>query len=342
MCEQGCDPSVFNDDERNRPHPLPFRLRAAFFCASIDQETNPDGSLGAGDPLAESRYRHPSMRSTLFTSVLLSLVLGGLLVGCSSSDRLAYSGPQEAYEKGVVRYEEGDYQDAIRFFRAVFEYGRGNEWAPEARFKLAMAQRKLNKHLVAANEFRRFVQLYRNNELVPQAQFERANSYYLRSPMYRLDQSDSHQAISLFRLFMERYPNHELVSEAQEKIDELRAKLAHKEYAAGRLYERRDMWRAATRVYESAFDQYPDTPWADDLLLGALRSYVQYADRSVEQKQADRYQKAIDNYNRLAQLFPDSELLSRAEELYTEAQGKLEEVQQDQSLAREGTSSESR
>jgi outer membrane protein assembly factor BamD len=190
----------------------------------------------------------------------------------------------------MAQFEEEDYQQAIRLFRAVFEYGRGNEWAPQARFQLAMAQRELGKHLVAANEFQRFAQLYRRSDMLPRAEFERANSYYLRSPMYRLDQTDSREAISLFRLFIDRHPNHERVPEAKEKINELRAKLAHKKFGAGRLYERRDMWGAATTVYEGIFDQYPDTPWADNALLGAVRSYVRYADRSVENKQADRYQ----------------------------------------------------
>jgi len=281
------------------------------------------------------------MRTSALVSVLLAALLGAL-VGCSGGNQLTYRGPEEAYNKGVEEMEDDDYQQAIRFFRAVFEYGRGNQWAPDARFKLAMSQRALGKHLVAANEFQRFAQLYRNDEKLARAEFERANSYYLRSPMYRLDQSDSEQAISLFRLFIDRHPNHELVPEAEEKIDELRAKLARKKYEAGQLYERRNMWQAATTVYERAFDQYPDTPWADNALLGAVRTYIRYADRSVQNKQADRYQKAIENYNRLTQLFPESDLLGQAESLYSEARSKLDRVQEresDQSLAQEDTSS---
>jgi outer membrane protein assembly factor BamD len=280
------------------------------------------------------------MRSSVLVPVLLGALVG-LLVGCSGSGQLSYSGPEEAYQKGMDQFEDEDYQQAVRLFRGVFEYGRGNEWAPKARFQLAMAQRELGKYLVAANEFQRFTQLYRNSELLPRAEFERANSYYLRSPSYRLDQSDSREAISLFRLFIDRYPNHELVPEAKEKIEELRGKLARKKYAAGQLYEERDMWKAATTVYENVFDQYPDTPWADDALLGAVRSYIRYADRSVQRKQADRYQKAIQNYNRLTQLFPESDLINEAEELYSEAQNKLDRVQArdgEQSLAQEDTS----
>ncbi|WP_103029752.1 outer membrane protein assembly factor BamD [Salinibacter altiplanensis] len=280
------------------------------------------------------------MRTSALAPVLVFSLLGAL-VGCSSGTQLTYSGPEEAYEKGIAEMEEGDPQQAIRFFRAVFEYGRGNEWAPDARFKLAMAQRELSKHLVAANEFQRFTQLYRNDDLLARAEFERANSYYLRSPAYRLDQSDSEQAISLFRLFIDRHPNHELVPKAEKRINELRAKLARKKYEAGRLYEQRNMWQAATTVYERAFDQYPDTRWADDALLGAVRAYIRYADRSVESKQAERYRKAIENHNRLTQLFPESTVLGRAEDLYSEAREKLDRVQAregEQSLAQEDTS----
>ncbi len=75
------------------------------------------------------------MRTSAFVPVLLFALLGAL-VGCSGGTELTYSGPEEAYKKGVAEMEEGDHQQAIRFFRAVFEYGRGNEWAPDARFKL--------------------------------------------------------------------------------------------------------------------------------------------------------------------------------------------------------------
>ena len=280
------------------------------------------------------------MRLSVVASLLSLVALVGL-VGCSGSQKIAPSGPNDAYEKGMAEYQEEDYDRAIRYFRSVFNYGRGNEWAPEAQLQLAMAQRQKNKHLVAANEFQRFTQLYRNHTKVPLAEFEQAKSYYLRSPEYQLDQTDTRKAIDLFQLFIDRHPEHSRVPEAREMVNELRAKLAHKQYDAARLYERREMWRAATESYRRVFDQYPETPWADNALLGALRSYVRYADRSVRDKQAERYQKALDQYAQLRQLFPESALLERAEPLQAEAQRKLERVrerEQSQSIAQEGPS----
>jgi outer membrane protein assembly factor BamD len=277
------------------------------------------------------------MRLSVLVSALSLVALAGL-VGCSSGNKIDASSPKTAYEKGMTEYEEGDYAKAVKYFQTVFNYGRGNEWAPEAQFQLAMAQRKREKHLVAANEFKRFAQLYRNNAKVPIAEFEQAKSYYLRSPNYHLDQSDTKKAIELFQLFIDRYPDHELLSEAKANIDEMQEKLAHKQYDAARLYERREMWEAATESYRSLFDQYPETPWADDALLGSLRSYVEYANLSVQRKQAERYQKALDQYAQLQQLFPKSPLLEKAREYKSEAERKLERVQQrerQQSLAQD-------
>lgn len=266
-------------------------------------------------------------------------------MGCTGGNQITHSGPEEAYKKGMDEYEDEDYEDAIQYFRAVFDYGRGNEWAPDAQFQLAMAQRKQGKYLVAANEFERFQQLYRTDDRVPRAQYERARAYYSQSPSYHLDQSNTKQAISLFQLFIDRYPDHELVSDAEEKVAELREKLAHKKYDAGTMYEQRRMWRAATETYERVFDQYPDTEWADNALLGAVRSYVRYADRSIARRQAERYQQAIDYYARLEQLFPDSPLLDEAKPLRDEAERKLEDVrerEERQSLAEEDTSGDAR
>lgn len=279
------------------------------------------------------------MRFSVLASVLsLALLVG--LVGCSGSQRVTHNSPEEAYEKGMAEFEDGDYEKAIRYFRGVLSYGRGNDRGADAQFQLAMAQRERGKYLVAANEFERFRQLYRNDPRVPRAEYEQARAYYSRSPDYQLSQTDTRKAIELFELFTDRHPNHELVPDAQDKIDELRAKLARKQYDAGKLYEQRDMWRAASKSYESVFDKYPDTPWADDALLGALRSYVEYADRSIRQKQAERYEQAIAQYDRLAQLFPESSLLDEANSLRDEAQRKLERVREQEereSFAQEGT-----
>jgi outer membrane protein assembly factor BamD len=276
------------------------------------------------------------MRIRTFSSALVLML--AVLVGCSGGGRITHQSAEQAFQKGKTAFQNEDYGDAIDYFRAVFQYGRGNQYAADAQYFLGASYREQERYLLAANEFKRFLQLYRNNERAPQVEFERALMYYRLSPHYKLDQSDTQSAISYFQLFIERHPGHELVPKAREHIQTLRSKLAHKKYAAAELYETREMWRAATETYKGIFDQYPDTPWADDALLGTIRSYIEYADRSIQSKRDDRLQKAIDTYNRLAQVFPESPLLNEAEALYSEARSKLADMQQGESLATEEAS----
>ena len=149
-------------------------------------------------------------------------------------------------------------------------------------------------------------------------------TYYERAPGYQLDQTDTQRAVDYFLLFLNRHPNSEYRQEAEAKIAELREKMARKQYETAGLYERREIFEAAALSYESVFDQYPETAWADDALLGAIRMYIAFAEQSIEERQEERLQRAVQNYERLVQIFPDSPHLAEAESLYEEATAQLE------------------
>ncbi len=275
-----------------------------------------------------------SYRTSFLGLAVAALVL--LLAGCASGNTLRYDSAQDAFEKGLDAYEEEEYERAISYFRAVFTYGRANEWADDAQLYVARAYREQKRYVLAATEYGRFIELYRTDERVPQAEYERAMAYYRLSPQYQLDQTDSRRAISFFQLFLDRYPRHELADEAEAKVEELQNKLARKRYEAAELYERREMYGAATVYFESVFDEYPQTPYADDALLGAIRAYLNYSDLSIRAKQDERLRRAVENYERLVQVFPESEHLKEAEALYERAARQLDELEEESSLAGAG------
>ncbi|TDI76617.1 MAG: outer membrane protein assembly factor BamD [Bacteroidetes bacterium] len=254
---------------------------------------------------------------------LIPILTSTLLVGCSNSSRVRYDSPQEAYTKGMEAYENERYRTAGEYFQGVFDFGRTHEWAAESQLFLARSYRGDRQYLLAANEFGRFIQIYRSDDRVPEAEFELALTYLDRSPAYDLDQDPTEDAIQKFRLFISRNPNHQLVPEAQKRILELREKLAQKMFTVGMQYERRGLFRAAAISYESVFDNYYDSDVADDALLGALRSYYAYSQESVFGAQAERLQKAEDNYDRLLQIFPQSPVLKDAELVYEDVQRAL-------------------
>jgi outer membrane protein assembly factor BamD len=254
------------------------------------------------------------------TPLFLTLMFSVLLSACAGRGRVRYDTPQQAYDKGLAEYEDGNYETATEYLQGVFDFGRTHQWAADAQLLLARTYRQNEEFLLAANEYTRFMQIYRSDPRVAEAEYELAMTYYDRSPMYRLDQTDTERAIVQFRLFIERYASNPLVQDAQERITELRSKLARKQIHTAELYERREYYNAAAVSYEAAFDRYYDTEYADDALLGAMKAYYQLANGGVRDLQAERLDHAESNYDRLIQIFPDSPLIKEAEAVYTEMQ----------------------
>ena len=265
----------------------------------------------------------PTIRpSTLVFGILASL----LLAGCAGSGALRHNNPQEAYERGLELYERERYDRAAEHFQAVFDFGRAHEWASDAQYHLAQSYYHNKDYILAASEFSRFSELYRSDPRVPEAEYWRAMAYYQLSPSFQLDQTDTERAIDQFVSFIERFPDHPRTDDATERIFELQEKLARKVYESARMYERREYYEAAALEYERAFDEYATTQWADDALIGAIRAWLEYAERSVALRQAERLQRAADAYQRLIQVFPDSPLIREAETLYQRVASRLEEL----------------
>ncbi len=257
--------------------------------------------------------------------ILKSFFLIGVILisACSGTSRVRYDSPEEAFTKGMKAYEDERFRTAAEYFQGVFDFGRTHEWAAESQLFLARAYGGDRQYLLAANEYGRFIQIYRNDERIPEAEFELAETYLDRSPEFDLDQNPTVDAITQFQLFIRRNPDNILAPQAQKRILELREKLAHKQFQVAQQYERREMFKASALSYETVFDQYYDSEYADDALLGAMRMYLAYARQSIRASQEIRLEKAVESYTRLIQIFPDSPVLDEALFIYREVVKEL-------------------
>ncbi len=253
----------------------------------------------------------------------LGLLLAVGLSACTGAGRVQSPTPEAAFERGKALYDRGKYDRAVEYFQHVFDFGRAHEWADDAQYYLADAYFQDGQYLLAANEFTRFVELYRTDERVEEGEYRRALSYVRLSPPYQLDQTDTRTALTYLRLYLAKYPEGTHAAEAGEHLSALRQKLARKQHDIAELYETREFWEAAAISYVRVLEEYPDSDLADDALLGALRSYREYAAKSIPQRQEERYRLADEQYQRLLQLFPNSPLLREAEAEYAAVDAAL-------------------
>ena len=256
-----------------------------------------------------------------FAFLLLFLVVA---TGCSGSGRVTAETPQAAFEKGKELYDRGKFDRAVEYFQLVFDFGRTNPMADDAQFYLAQSYFQSRQYLLSANEFTRFVELYRTDDRVEEGEYLRAESYYQLSPRYQRDQTDTKTALNYMRLYLSKYPSGQYTAEIGEKIDELRSKLARKQFETGEHYERRELYEAAGLSYLAVLEDYPDSGYADDALAGAVRTFKLFADASIPSKRQERYQMAADAYQQLVQLFPDSPHRGEADTVYATVERELE------------------
>ncbi|MAL16429.1 MAG: outer membrane protein assembly factor BamD [Balneola sp.] len=271
-----------------------------------------------------------SMRNTLL------LVFGILfLFSACKNDRLIKRGDsvEVAYEKAMYFFEQENYTDAASAFDTVTRVGRGTEYGQDAQYYLAESYYRDRQYLLAASEFDRYVSYYPQDQRRPEVEFKAAICYKNLSPRYNLDQAQTRRAIERFQLFNNRYPNSEKVQEAAGYIDELREKLARKSYEAAQFYVRTEQYKAAAIYLDRTIDQYPESKWAERALVDQIKNYIDYADRSVASKQAERYTKSIETYEKFLQLFPESKFREEVEDYHDEALSKLADVQNPEEVA---------
>lgn len=250
-------------------------------------------------------------RFSIISLLLLSLILSA----CASKSQIRPGDTLDvAYEKALALYERGRYTDATRAFETVLSIGRGTEIAQNSQFLLADSYFKNREYLIAAAEYRRYYTNYPRSERRIEAEFTESLSYYRLSPRYKLDQTDTFRAIELMQLFIGRYPGSDEAQLAAGYIDEMREKLARKEFSAGELYLRIGQYQAASVYFGLTIDNYPETSWAENALANQILSYILFAENSVPERQAERFQNAIESYEKYVQLFPRGNNRSTVEE----------------------------
>ncbi|WP_445665041.1 outer membrane protein assembly factor BamD [Fodinibius sp. AD559] len=262
-----------------------------------------------------------------FSCLLLAALV---FVSCKNSDLIQRGDSLEvAFDKAMALYEKEDYTEASEAFETVVQIARGTEYGQDAQFYLAESYFNDGRYLLAASEYQRFISLFPRVERRQEAQFKEAYCYYKLSPRYKLDQKYTRTAIEKFQLYNSRFPNSEKADEAGQYISEMRTKLARKLYHSADLYLRTDRYEAAVIYYDLTIDKYPETKWAQRALVDKIETYNIYADRSVPSKQRERYQKAVEAYEKFIQLYPNGEYRQDAEELVDEARTALAELPDD-------------
>ena len=167
----------------------------------------------------------------------LIIILLIFLFGCSDYQKaLKLEDLGNKNRIALALYEEGKYRKAEQLFEQLKELYRGKPQAERVIFFYANSMLETKKYILAAYEFETFVKSYPNSQKIDEAYFLMAYSYYMVSPNFSLDQSDTLIALDKLQEFIDKYPQSERMDNANEMVEELRIKTEKKGFEIAKQY----------------------------------------------------------------------------------------------------------
>lgn len=222
------------------------------------------------------------IRALLATSLLglAACAHGG---GSSGSGDHSYgTTAKENYELGMKEAGDKNYLEAERyltFVSAKFPYSSYSALAELGLADLAFQQDKTTE---AIDKYRNFIKMHPTHPKDGYAAFQVGECYYQQMPSNffllpnaaEKDQSDEQNALQAFSEFLIQYPTSELRPKAEERVKELRHRLADHEMRIGDFYLAHDRAQAAVGRYETVLREYGNTDFAGAAVLKLHKAYL--------------------------------------------------------------------
>ncbi len=230
------------------------------------------------------------------------------------------------YQKAFDYFFDKKYYKALDLFGQLLPYERGRDRGDEVMFYYAMTNFEIGDYVTAAYYFNKCAETYPNSEYASESMFMSAYCYYLISPRWSLDQKLTNEAITDFEIFLTKYPNSNLVDSVNHLIDKLQYKLQKKSYMNAKLYYDLGHYESAAIALRNSLEDYPATPFKQDILYYIALSKYEYADNSITEKQYKRFEDALDAVIDYEDEFPNGKYIKKMNELEKKIRAKLEKL----------------
>ncbi len=244
-------------------------------------------------------------------TMLIIVVLGGLVLPSCKPKKVEIApelaASDEALFKAGQESAKKDTEKARLYFRQVIESFPKSFYAQRA--KLAIADSYFEKGdegsmILAASEYREFIQLYPFSPSAPFAQFQIAMSYYKKALKPGRDQTKTNQALLEFRKVTANFPSSEEAGKVPALIAECEERLATHALTIGEHYYKAYAVKAAISRLTEILTNYPSFSKMDQVYFFLADSYYK----------ANKPEEAVPFFTKLVTDYPKSDLAEKAQQ----------------------------
>jgi outer membrane protein assembly factor BamD len=206
---------------------------------------------------------------------LLAVALLALAACAPTEEKTIPDQPAEVlYNRAMAGLENGDGNEAIKYFDEVDRQHPYPVWANKAQLMSAFALYSGNKYELAITALDRFIQLHPGSRDAPYAYYLKALCYYERITDVTRDQEITEQALNALQDVIRRFPDSQYARDAQLKVDLTRDHLAGKEMDIGRFYLKRNQYLAAINRFRRVVENYQTTDQVPEALERLTEAYL--------------------------------------------------------------------
>lgn len=259
---------------------------------------------------------------------LLFVVIASLtVISCSKYSKVLKSVDYDYKLRMAEQYfTKKKYRQAQTLYEELFPIFKGTPQFEDLYYKYAYCHYYTGDYMNAENLFKGFLEVFSNSPKAEEIEYMQAYSFYRQSPRAELDQTNTVKAMGMMQIYINTHPGSPKNKEAEEIILKCLAKLEAKEYSSAQLYYNLGQHRAAALAYNTLINNYPDSPKADEYKLMIIKSYYQFAQNSIEERQPERYEKVIMEVQDFQDRYPESKFLKEAERYLTLSQNNIKEL----------------
>lgn len=239
------------------------------------------------------------------------------------SNKVNFDTFYENYNKAVKYYNKGSYLSAAQLFEQLYPLSIGTKYGDSILFMFADCYFQNRDFQLAAFHFKDYSRRYPGTERTELAALNCVKALYYVSPPYDVDQSDTKYAIEEIKQYINQYPNSKYIEECNQILDELRDKLALKQFEVIKLYYNTGNYKATQISVRNFMKEYSYSKYAQDALFLLVKSNYEFASKSVESKKKERYLACAEAYDALKVQFPESKFLPEAKIMYEDALNKI-------------------
>ena len=267
----------------------------------------------------------------LFKLFLASAFLLVLISSCNKYNKVSKSKDYDYKLKMADEYfSKGKYKVAQELYEELFPVLKGTLKFEELYYKDAYCFYYMKSYADAENLFKGFLEVFPNSTKAEEVDYMRSYCFYKQSPKLELEQVNTIKAMGMMQTFINTHPGSERNKEASEIIDKCRAKLEQKEYRAAELYYNMGQYRAAAIAFTNLTNNYPESLKGEEYKLKTVKAYYKFAKLSYEEKQIERFEKVITEYQDFIDRYPESKLLKEAESISNQSKNNIKAIKYEQ------------